>query len=284
MITHDPIRTNSHGHAGQSAGSNGGREVGAVVRDGAIGLVDAPAALGCLLDGFSSEFFAKAMVTAQLAVAVWSIDGKLLFITPTAALLLRRSVSELTGKMLSDLLSPEESAARIKMLRAATHSAKPLVCLEVVDGRSIYTVAVPAYDQAGHCQGVMTILHTGHAAETFRLDPDHYEIVASQSKTGHEPTALTPREREMLEMFAAGMTLRQIAKSLHRSIKTVEWYRSQLGKKLGATTRAELKHMAAAAGLLGQAAQAEPPAKALPSSFVEGAPQTARPLTGPRSV
>lgn len=278
MITHDPIRTNSQALSGPTAVLAGGKSANAV----AGGAIDAQAALGCLFQGFSGEFFARAMVTAQLAVAVWSIDGKLLFITPTAALLLHRSAAELTGKMLSDLFSPDDSASRLKVLRAATHSAKPLVCLDVVEGRSIYTVAVPAYDLAGHCLGVMTILHTGHAAETFRLDPDHYEIVAPQSRPGAEAAVLTPREREMLEMFAAGMTLRQIAKSLHRSIKTVEWYRSQLGKKLGATTRAELKHMAAAAGLLGHPAPADSSAKPLPTSFVESAPTPPRLTGGPR--
>ena len=53
-------------------------------------------------------------------------------------------------------------------------------------------------------------------------------------------TLLTPREREVLQLIAEGLTTREIAAALFVSVKTVETHRQQLMDKLDLRSVAEL--------------------------------------------
>ncbi len=60
---------------------------------------------------------------------------------------------------------------------------------------------------------------------------------------------LTSREREVLQLIAEGKTTKAIAKEIFVSVKTVEWHRSQIMKKVGAKSIAELVKYAISEGL-----------------------------------
>ena len=69
---------------------------------------------------------------------------------------------------------------------------------------------------------------------------------------GHDASAysiLTTREREVLQLVAEGKSAKDIAKELHVSAKTVEWHRSQIMKKLGIRSIAQLVKYAINEGL-----------------------------------
>jgi two-component system, NarL family, response regulator NreC len=61
--------------------------------------------------------------------------------------------------------------------------------------------------------------------------------------------ALTPREREVLQLLAEGRSTRQIAEALHVSVKTIEVHRKQMMDKLGLQNLAELVKYAIREGL-----------------------------------
>jgi DNA-binding NarL/FixJ family response regulator len=61
---------------------------------------------------------------------------------------------------------------------------------------------------------------------------------------------LTPRQREVLQLIAAGHTTKQIAQRLHLSTKTVETHRSHLMKQLGIHEVAGLVRYAIRVGLV----------------------------------
>ncbi|BCO99360.1 response regulator [Mycobacterium intracellulare] len=63
-------------------------------------------------------------------------------------------------------------------------------------------------------------------------------------------TRLTTRERDVLELLAEGHTNVEISGVLHLSVRTIETYRSQLARKLGAGSRAELIRIAKVEGIL----------------------------------
>ena len=73
----------------------------------------------------------------------------------------------------------------------------------------------------------------------------------------HRPTehsdsvysVLTPREREVLQLITEGKTTKAIARELNVSVKTPEWHRSQIMKKLGVRNIAELVKYAVREGL-----------------------------------
>jgi DNA-binding CsgD family transcriptional regulator len=61
---------------------------------------------------------------------------------------------------------------------------------------------------------------------------------------------LTSRELEILRLIGSGLSTVEIAKRLHRSVKTVEWHRVSLGNKLGVANRVEIARVAINAGLV----------------------------------
>ena len=68
------------------------------------------------------------------------------------------------------------------------------------------------------------------------------EAFAAAGATARSPgvAALTPREREVLDLILAGKQTRAIAASLFISIKTVEFHRSRIHAKLKVSSMAEL--------------------------------------------
>ncbi len=97
------------------------------------------------------------------------------------------------------------------------------------------------------------------------LDPARAASV-HQSAVGRRPVggptagALSPREREVLDLIAQGYTNQQMADRLGLSVKTIETHRSRLVEKLGLRSRAELVRYALDSGLFAPGeAGAEPP-------------------------
>jgi len=62
--------------------------------------------------------------------------------------------------------------------------------------------------------------------------------------------ALTPRQREVLQLLAEGRLAKEIASSLAISARTVEFHKYQMMEKLGLRTNAELIHFAIKHGLV----------------------------------
>lgn len=62
-------------------------------------------------------------------------------------------------------------------------------------------------------------------------------------------TALTPREREVLQLLAEGKTSRDVAQRLHLSVKTVDTHRRNIMEKLDIRTIPELTKYAIREGL-----------------------------------
>ena len=90
------------------------------------------------------------------------------------------------------------------------------------------------------------------AAIVIELHRDEREESLRSSASDGESMIehLTPREREVLELVAEGMSNRAIAERLGNSEHTVKFHVSSLLGKLGAVTRAELVAIAIRRGLI----------------------------------
>jgi two-component system response regulator NreC len=64
------------------------------------------------------------------------------------------------------------------------------------------------------------------------------------------PELLSAREREVLGLLARGHTNREVAARLHISVRTAEWHRASIRRKLSIASRAELVDFAAAHDLV----------------------------------
>jgi len=89
----------------------------------------------------------------------------------------------------------------------------------------------------------VTPLVGGQAAELSNLDP-------SRNPSEFFGSALTPRQREVLQLVAEGKTTKEISALLHISPKTVEFHRNSLMNELGVRTTAELTRYAISRGII----------------------------------
>ncbi len=94
-----------------------------------------------------------------------------------------------------------------------------------------------------------------YQGETY-LDPRVGDVLADDVRRqahGGLPDpfdSLTEREREVLILLAQGNTYQQVADTLFISVKTVDFHRSNLMRKLGVSNRTELVRFAVQRGLL----------------------------------
>jgi DNA-binding NarL/FixJ family response regulator len=65
-------------------------------------------------------------------------------------------------------------------------------------------------------------------------------------------TALTPRQREVLQLVAEGKSAKEIALNLYISVKTVEFHKKHLMEELKLRTSAELIRYAVEKGFVAQ--------------------------------
>jgi DNA-binding NarL/FixJ family response regulator len=76
-------------------------------------------------------------------------------------------------------------------------------------------------------------------------------VMARRAREGAEVAArLTRRERQVLELLSAGMTMGQIATRIGISPRTVETHVAKVYRKLGVRTRVQAVSRAATLGLV----------------------------------
>lgn len=93
-------------------------------------------------------------------------------------------------------------------------------------------------DGSGAAVGTLELRHERHAHDT--------DAVISTPLLD----ALTRRQREILELVAQGCAVKTIASRLNISVKTVEFHKTRLMRRLGKHGTAELTRFAVASGLI----------------------------------
>jgi len=121
----------------------------------------------------------------------------------------------------------------VEMLKAG---ASGYVTKECAFEELIAAIRNVASNQIYLCSQVNKVVVNGYINRLSKDDDSAYAV-------------LTPREREVLQLIAEGKATKVIAKELYVSPKTIEWHRSQLMKKLGVQSVAELVKYAINEGL-----------------------------------
>ena len=89
---------------------------------------------------------------------------------------------------------------------------------------------------------------SGHLSDGFDLAEVLYQAKRPEQRTGVD--ALTPREREVLQLIAEGYTNQEIANELVISVKTVEAHKAHIMAKLHARNRTDLIRYAIRKGIV----------------------------------
>ncbi len=106
---------------------------------------------------------------------------------------------------------------------------------------------------------VVSRLADGHSGLTSVQVRRLVEALHARKRTGSEPPAsVTPREREILDAIEAGLTVKDTARRLQISPRTVENTQRLLFRKLGARTRSQAVARALELGVLGARPKREP--------------------------
>ena len=129
----------------------------------------------------------------------------------------------------------------MKILILTMHTAEEYV-FEVLDaGASGYVVKQSAPNE------LVTAIHAVSRGETY-LSPKVSGIVVQEILNGvlkkKKEHRLTEREREIVQLIAEGHSNREIADTLHISIKTVDTHRSNLMEKLDLHSIADITRYA----------------------------------------
>ena len=107
--------------------------------------------------------------------------------------------------------------------------------------REMIAVVVSSANRCYYCQ----VAH-GQAVRELSGDPALGELLVMN----YRAAALTPRQREILQLIAEGRSAKEIASSLSISSRTVEFHKYQMMETLGLHTNAELIHFAIKHGLI----------------------------------
>lgn len=142
----------------------------------------------------------------------------------------------------------KENHPRTRILILTQHENKEYVLPALKLGASGYVLKRAEGDE------LLTAIRAVHAGGTF-LDPAVAGVLADNARRvaggSTDPfDALSEREREVLTLLAQGKTYQQIAETLYISPKTVDFHRTNLMRKLGLSTRADLTKYAVQRGLI----------------------------------
>lgn len=179
------------------------------------------------------------------AVTVFHSDGSIEFANSMASCLLAGVASEnLTGRRLADFFEDDFAQERMGVVAQAISSGKPVILQSMCKGIAVRSAYRPVRGTDGEMRVLVITRPLGRECGT--IPPSLQAKVNDAGKLA----SLTGREFEILKLIGLGLSTADIAKKLHRSVKTIEWHRVSLGEKLGVTNRVELARIAIAAGLV----------------------------------
>ena len=182
-------------------------------------------------------------------VVIVDVDGDIVWANRLTESLSNAPPGSLVARHSSAILPPEYVAERVEYVREAISSGKPVVCEGLCWGLYRRTTFRPLPTPPGGKPRALIVCRPKPTDETD-LTPDSTAPARRARYNDLGPLAsLTERELEVLDLIGRGLSSAEIARHLHRSIKTVEWHRVALGEKLGATNRVGLARIALNAGL-----------------------------------
>ena len=165
------------------------------------------------------------------------------------------SVRQLAGVLPAPLSAVLPSAAakeRMDIARRVLLQGEMVAMRGFVRGELCWTLVRKIWDTArGTDVAMMTVRPLAlDAVDKLPAGTDaRYRVVQAVHHDHGDLAALSPRELEVLSLIGSGMTTGEIAKALHRSLKTVENHRTSIGKKLKARSLLQLSRIARRAGL-----------------------------------
>jgi DNA-binding NarL/FixJ family response regulator len=138
-----------------------------------------------------------------------------------------------------------EHLPRTKVIGLSMHSRRQHIAAMLQAGARAYVLKDSAFDELVRAIEAVT---QGQAYLSAGITSIVVADYLDRLEKRDEPP-LSNREMEVLQLLAEGLTNRETAARLHISVKTVESHRSQIMKKLGISSIAELTKYAVREGI-----------------------------------
>lgn len=183
---------------------------------------------------------------SNVALMVQDSDGLIAFANDLAAKMFP-AAGKLDNRRMHDFSPVEFADERVALIREAIASARTITVDGMLAGLWRRTTYRPMIGEPGQRQRVLVVMRpvSGFFDQTRPAG-----IVRAKYDDPGPLASLTSREMEILCLIGEGLPTAEIAKRLHRSVKTIEWHRVSLGNKLGIANRVELARIAIRAGLV----------------------------------
>lgn len=139
---------------------------------------------------------------------------------------------------------------QIKLIFLTMHSDRDYVMEALRAGASGYLLKWSAEEELE--TAINTVL-AGSTYLTTALPEDIAKSIMKRNSIQQKPEvgSLSSREREVLQLVAEGRSAKEIADILHLSVKTIEFHKYRMMKRLGVRTTVELAKYAVERQLLG---------------------------------
>lgn len=210
--------------------------------------------------------FAAIGADPMIGVAIVGEDGHIFWTNPQMARLFfgdTKTAAEAMGQNLADMYPGPWVEERLKLMKHAADNNKPVQLRSIWEGRQQYSWMHPLEAEApesmepGEEHGgemprrllIITKRVSGEGKTEELKQADGFDKVDSETIDLGPLDVLTSRELEVLALLGQGLAAAEIAKVLHRSVKTINTHRENIGKKLKIDDRVKLANVAQRAGL-----------------------------------
>jgi DNA-binding CsgD family transcriptional regulator len=179
-----------------------------------------------------------------VSVAVISLAGEIEYCNAAtyAMYRIKQPPSDEQAVQLSDAFHPEFVSEKLKWIANAIEANQPLRGNFIYNGRHLIVSMYPLTDRTPPAVLCVTI-HNG------RGDPGEMRSVSSEWIDLGDLSPLSQRELEVLILIGQGNSVPEVGKLLFRSPRTIERHKQTIGRKLGATSIADIVKVVANAGL-----------------------------------
>lgn len=183
-----------------------------------------------------------------IGVCIIDLDGKLLFSNQrTADLFVGKSPSDVVGRSIYSLLPHPWAEERMEILHRIMEQGRPVILRHILQGRQLQSNIRPLETPEGEPQRFLVLTHEG--THDGSVEREEYELIESDFADFGPLDVLTRRELEVLALIKHGLRLDDIARTLHRSPKTIQSHRDSIARKLKESNRVKLAEIARTAGL-----------------------------------
>jgi len=151
-------------------------------------------------------------------------------------------VMDVTMPDLNGIVATEEilrEVDEIKVIGLSVHNSGQIVLDMIRAGASGYVVKSASVEEV--IRAIHIVADGGtYYSSSVAVEVDRDAARRSKRRRTETGSALSAREREVLQLVAEGKGSKQIARILHVTTKTVSWHRQSIMDKLGMRSVAEL--------------------------------------------